>query len=79
MYHMWGWDGGWGMGYGLFSLMHVLWWVLLVGGGILLLRAIVGPRGSRRRDSALDILRERFARGEIDEAEFHERARHLKA
>lgn len=79
MYHMWGWDGGWGVGWGLFSLMHVLWWVLLVGGAILLFRAIVGPRGSRRRDSALDILRERYARGEIDEGEYHERARHLKA
>lgn len=79
MFHMWGWDGGWGMGWAWFSLMHALWWVLLVGGAILLFRAILGPRSRRGRDSALDILRERYARGEIGETEYHERLRHLKA
>jgi putative membrane protein len=79
MYHMYGWDGGWGMGWGWFGLMHVLWWVLLVAGAVVLFRVVLGPdRPSRRHDSALQILRERYARGEIDQAEYAERLKHLK-
>lgn len=75
--HMWGWDGGWGMGWGFFGLMHVVWWVLLIAVAVLVVRALLGERGGRR-DSALDILRERYARGEIDQAEYTERRKHLK-
>lgn len=74
---MWG-DGGWGFGWAFMSLVHVLWWVLLVAGAIVLFRTIVGGR-HRRYDTALDILRERYARGEIDAAEYEERRRQLKA
>jgi putative membrane protein len=38
-----------------------------------------GHRGGMRGDSAAQILKERFARGEIDEAEFDERRRTLEA
>ena len=77
--HMWGWDGQWGMagGWGWFGLVHLLWWVLLVAGVAYLLRSIV--RGERGGDRALEILRERYARGEIDQAEYSERVRQLKA
>jgi len=80
MWHqMWGWDGGWGLGMGWgFGLMHVLWWTALVVGVVALFRWSSG--GGRRpgRDSALQILRERYARGEIDKIEFDERASHLR-
>ncbi|HYD76387.1 SHOCT domain-containing protein [Ramlibacter sp.] len=74
MWHpMWGWDGGWGW----FGLMHLVWWVLLLAGAIVLVRALLRG-GKPRQDSALQILRERFARGEIDAAEFDQRRQQLE-
>jgi putative membrane protein len=72
------WEDGWGM----FRFVHVLWWVLLVVGIVTLIRwtSARGPRGLRRseEDRAIEILRERYARGEIDKTEFEERKRNLK-
>lgn len=76
--HMWGWDGGWGAGWGWFGLLHLAWWLLLIAGAVLLVRALSGGGWGTRHDSALQILRERFARGEIDAAEYAERREQLK-
>jgi len=73
--HMW--DGGWHVWF-FGPLMMVFWLAILVGVVVLVLRllGIIGP-GSKPRarpgSDALDVLRERFARGEIDKAEFEER------
>jgi putative membrane protein len=72
------WNPGWGWGgmpWAWFTAMHVLWWVLLVAGAVIVFRAVAGRRP---RDRALDLLRERFARGEIDQAEYDERRRQLQ-
>lgn len=64
--HM-GW-GGWIFG----PLMMILFIGLVVGAIIVVVRLFDGPRaGGGRR--ALDLLDERFARGEIDKAEYEER------
>ena len=77
------WGSGWGG-----SIFGMLMMLVYFGAIVLLVvfafRWIAGL-GSHRstsysrpsEDSALDILRERFARGEIDKAEFEERKRHL--
>lgn len=69
--------GGW------FGWMHVLWWTFIVLAIVALVRLSFGrgPLGFRRpeEDRALAILRERFARGEIDKAEFEERKHDLGA
>jgi len=73
--HMWG--SGW-HGWFLGPLMMIFWLAIVVGAVVMVIRwaGLAGP-GSRRqvRDGAeaLDILRARFARGEIDKAEFEER------
>lgn len=76
---MWGpWDGGWwGFGMGLGMLLFL---ALIVVGIVLLLRPIVGSSEPRReRSRAIEILDERFARGEIDRAEYEERRRVLES
>lgn len=77
--HMW--DGGWGWGHMIFgSVMMIAFWggiILLVVLAVRWLSATGGHAPGPGGRSAVDILRERFARGEIDKAEFEERRRVL--
>lgn len=54
-------------------------WALIVALVVWLVRAFSGggPGGSERKPSPLDILDERFARGEISQEEYEERRRTL--
>ncbi|PIW28762.1 MAG: electron transporter RnfE [Rhodospirillales bacterium CG15_BIG_FIL_POST_REV_8_21_14_020_66_15] len=65
------WSGGWGgmfMGWGMMALFLIAVVVVI----ILLIKGLTG--GDRpSASSALDILNERYARGEIDTAEYNER------
>ena len=64
----WPWWGG------LFGLLNLAFWVLLIVGAVMLFRREL-PRGNvRERESpALAVLQERYARGEITREEFLER------
>lgn len=81
--HMMTWGGGWGRDGVWFGVGHLLWWLLLVLAIVALVRLGFGrslPSFRRsEEDRALAILRERFARGEIDKVEFEERKRDLGA
>jgi putative membrane protein len=78
------WDGG-GMFHMFFGfLMMILFLAVLVGLVVLLVRwlshsghSLFGPPGGLTSRTALDTLKERLARGEIDVAEFEERKRAL--
>ena len=78
------WDGG-GMFHMFFGvLMMILFLAVLVGLVVLAVRwlshsghSLFGPPGGQTSRTALDILKERLARGEIDVAEFEERKRAL--
>lgn len=77
---MWGDMMGWGGGWGFFGIVHmVLWWFLLVLGIVVLAKWLLGSSGGRgvAEDRALSLLRERYARGEIDKEEFDKRKRDL--
>lgn len=63
---MWGWGWGW------------LWMILFWAGVIVLIVWAVGRGAGSRDDRPLDILKERFARGEIDRDEFEARRRELE-
>lgn len=78
---MFGYDGfglGGGMGFGMLAF-----WVLIVAAIVVLVRGFgAGSKASETRaidDTPLDILRQRFARGEIDKSEFEAMRRELSA
>jgi len=70
-------DSGWMpmMGFGM--LFMALFWVALIVGGVLMVKWLMGQGGASRGDSALEILKKRYARGEINKEEFDERKRDL--
>ncbi|RJP77652.1 MAG: SHOCT domain-containing protein [Candidatus Zixiibacteriota bacterium] len=68
----WGWGGGW--------VMMLIWWAIIIGGLVLLIRWLISSRSQTSqssRDTALDILRERYARGDINREEFEEKKKDL--
>jgi putative membrane protein len=67
---MGGWFGG--------VLMMLLMLALVVGAVVLALRLLGYAPAGRSSGRALDILNERFARGEIDRAEYEDRRRALQ-
>ena len=74
---MWGyWGGAWGW---LGPLMMLLFWVLVIGGIAVILRSWWHQpmRPGQGSDTALDILRERYARGELSHEQFEEMRRNL--
>lgn len=70
--HMWG-GGGW-LGWGLMWIVGLLWMVALVAIPVAVIYWLVGGRAAGQTDdSALTVLRERYARGEIDDEEYEAR------
>jgi len=68
----------WGAGGLLMMLMMFLFWGVVIAGLVLGLRWLVSQgRPPAPRDEALEILRQRYARGEIDKQEFEARKRDL--
>ena len=65
------------MGFGM--LFMAVFLVALIVGGVLLVKWLMGPGGVGQEDSAFDILKKRYARGEINKQEFEERKRDLLA
>lgn len=80
----WGWGWTWGVG-----MVHgLLWWAFVILGIVLLVRLLARGGGGGAvppspppapAETALDILKKRYARGEIDKAEFEEKRRDLQA
>jgi len=81
MWNGWG-PGGWGMGFG--GIFMILFWVVVVVGVVALIRWLMqqqgpGERRSRGDGTALEILRERYARGEIGREDYERMKRDLEA
>jgi putative membrane protein len=70
-------DYGWMPMMGIGLLGMILFWGLLIAGTVFLIRWFLGETVIKREDSALEILKKRYARGEINKEEFDERKRDL--
>lgn len=74
-----GWGNMMGWGSGIFGwLLMLIFWILLILGVIALIRYLGGwTRSKDKEKSSLDILKDRYAKGEIDKKEFEEKKRDL--
>ena len=73
--------GGWGWGMGFGWIFMILFWVLIILGIVALAKwlysaGILGGNASKR---PLDILKERYARGEITRDEYQRTRRDLES
>ncbi|MBI3000418.1 MAG: SHOCT domain-containing protein [Deltaproteobacteria bacterium] len=73
MHPMW-----WGWGFGMMFMMFLFWGLIIVG-LVVLIRWLIGQSREARSDSALEILRQRYARGEISKEQFDAMKRDLSS
>ncbi len=71
MHYMW---GPWGIG---MMLMMLVFWGLVFVALVLGIRWLISQEKEPRSDSALDILKKRYARGEIDKEECEAKKREI--
>lgn len=74
---------GWGYGGWLMGIINIIFWIAVIVGVVYLIKFISSSskqstQETKRGDSALDILRERYAKGEINREEFEEKKKVLK-
>lgn len=81
---MWGGYGGygWGMGGGIGMIIAILFWTVLLIAVVVIAISLVRKSGSSQplspKETALDILKQRYAHGDIGKQEFEEKKRDLQ-
>jgi len=73
--------GNWGMGW-FGGIFMILFWILIIVGLVFVVRWLIqtsgrGKNSGQSGSRAIDILKERYARGEIDKAQFEDMKRDL--
>ena len=75
---------GWGFGIGwVWTILMVAFWIAIIVGIFFFIRWIAkssgsGSREAKSEDSATEILKKRYARGEINKEEFEEKKRDME-
>jgi putative membrane protein len=74
------WGGDFGMGFGGGWIFMILFWVLVILGVVYLVKILLGgtSAGGKSGESAQEVLKRRFAKGEISKDEFEEAMEILK-
>lgn len=72
-----GFGGWWGPFFGPFFM--ILFWALIIIGIVYLVKMLTGTAGQteEKRETPLDILKKRYAKGEIDKKEFDKKKKDL--
>jgi putative membrane protein len=75
------WGGGWGWGMGFGGIFMILFWALVVFGIVALAKWIfsAGNPGGGAGRRPLDVLKERYARGEINREQYEQMRRDLES
>ena len=77
LFGMYGMMDGYGMGYGM-GILGLIFWILVIIWLVLLIRYLWESGGAKReQESALEILKKRYARGEISKEEFEEKKKDM--
>ena len=70
MHWMYPYGGGW--------FMMALWWIIIIAVVVIVVKWLSQQKGQLpKEDSALEVLRKRYARGEISKEEFEEKKKYL--
>jgi len=78
---MWNsWSNMWGGGYGFGWIFMLVFWGLVIWGIFALIRGGIGHSNCKEHGekTPLDILKERYAKGEINKEEFEEKKKDLQ-
>ncbi len=67
---------GYGMSFGIMGILALIFWLLILIGLVLLIKYL-WEGGTKKEESALEILKKRYARGEISKEEFEEKKKDL--
>ena len=57
-------------------IIGIIFWILVIAGIVLLIKYLIEGRGGQ--ESALEILKKRYARGEINREEFEEKKKDMQ-
>ncbi len=71
-------DFGWGMGFSGFLFMFIFWIVVILGVVYIVKLIAGGTKKEEKEETALDILKKRYAKGEISKEEFDEKRKSLE-
>jgi putative membrane protein len=69
-------DYGYGMSFGIMWIFWLIFWILVLIGLVLLIKYL-WEGGAKKEESALEVLKKRYARGEISKEEFEEKKKDL--
>lgn len=75
----WGMNGYWGGGSWIMAIIGIIFWVVIIIGIVYLIRWLLmgGHQRWESHNSGIDILKQRYAKGEISKEEFEEKMKDL--
>lgn len=74
-----GWMGGDGWGWGMGGFFMVVFWLVVIVVAVMAVKWLGGSIVGPRTGTPLEILKERYARGDIDKKEFEQMKRDLES